>query len=85
MAAGAAEKEGKGRGGGMGGWSLPIKVDGCRRLLTAAGEDKVWYWQGDNRRDHGQRVGASEVAGSRWCWRGRSAKMRQCGGDCYFF
>jgi hypothetical protein len=46
VAAGAAGKDGKGSGGGAGRWPLPIKVDGCRRLLTVTAEDKVWYWQG---------------------------------------
>jgi hypothetical protein len=30
----------------QGGCPLPSKVDGYQRLLMAAAEDKVWYWQG---------------------------------------
>jgi hypothetical protein len=38
----------------------------------------------DNRGDHEQRVGASEVAGSGWWWQGRLAKKRWWGGIVIF-
>jgi hypothetical protein len=58
---------------------------GGGQLLVAAANNRVWYWQGDNRGDQDLHVGALEAAGCGWWQQGKSAKTRQRQGGVTIF